>query len=211
MFETIKGIIGDIAAGAIKDQRILLSQEQLIALDLKLREALSENERLSQRLKELERLVAERQRQIDQLNKATQPARDLPEESEKMLVMFANSSRGITSDKVIVHMGFSQAKGDHYFDQLLKRKFVHTSTGQMGVGWFYHATSAGRDYLARRGFYDANNGTGQNAPLHVYELRPHKDHRGLDLISDVLPFGRLWYGEPNAEMTMTAGGSAAPW
>ena len=27
---------------------------------------------------------------------------------------------------------------------------------------------------------------------HVYEVRPHKDHRGVDLISDVLPFGRLW-------------------
>jgi len=25
-----------------------------------------------------------------------------------------------------------------------------------------------------------------------------KDHRGFDLISDVPPFGRLWYGEPNA-------------
>jgi hypothetical protein len=25
-----------------------------------------------------------------------------------------------------------------------------------------------------------------------------KDHRGFDLISDVLPFGRFWYGEPNA-------------
>jgi hypothetical protein len=24
------------------------------------------------------------------------------------------------------------------------------------------------------------------------------NHRGVDLISDVLPFGRLWYGEPNA-------------
>jgi hypothetical protein len=23
-------------------------------------------------------------------------------------------------------------------------------------------------------------------------------NRGVDLISDVLPFGRLWYGEPNA-------------
>ncbi len=33
---------------------------------------------------------------------------------------------------------------------------------------------------------------------HVYEVRPRKDKRGLDLISDVLPFGRLWYGEPNA-------------
>src|SRR5205814_7085837 len=35
-------------------------------------------------------------------------------------------------------------------------------------------------------------------PAHVYEIRPRKDKRGVDLISDVLPFGRLWYGEPNA-------------
>jgi len=33
---------------------------------------------------------------------------------------------------------------------------------------------------------------------HVYEVRPRKDKRGVDLISDALPFGRLWYGEPNA-------------
>src|SRR5260370_20635785 len=32
----------------------------------------------------------------------------------------------------------------------------------------------------------------------VYEVRPRKDDRGVDLISDALPFGRLWYGEPNA-------------
>jgi len=36
-------------------------------------------------------------------------------------------------------------------------------------------------------------------PAHVYEVRTRKDHRGVDLISDALPFGgRLWYGEPNA-------------
>jgi hypothetical protein len=35
-------------------------------------------------------------------------------------------------------------------------------------------------------------------PKDVYEVRPRKDHRGFDLISDALPFGRLWYGEPNA-------------
>ena len=29
------------------------------------------------------------------------------------------------------------------------------------------------------------------------EVRPCKDRRGADLISDALPFGRLWYGEPN--------------
>jgi hypothetical protein len=35
-------------------------------------------------------------------------------------------------------------------------------------------------------------------PTHIYEIRPRKDHRGVNLISDALPFGRLWYGEPNA-------------
>jgi hypothetical protein len=34
--------------------------------------------------------------------------------------------------------------------------------------------------------------------MHVYEVRPGKDHRGVDLISGALPFGRLWYGEPSA-------------
>jgi hypothetical protein len=33
---------------------------------------------------------------------------------------------------------------------------------------------------------------------HVYEIRPRKDHRGVDLISNALPFGRLRYAEPNA-------------
>jgi hypothetical protein len=33
---------------------------------------------------------------------------------------------------------------------------------------------------------------------HVYEVRPRKDKRGFDLISDVIPFGRLWYAGPNA-------------
>src|SRR5215470_743036 len=34
--------------------------------------------------------------------------------------------------------------------------------------------------------------------MHVYEVRPRKDHRDVDLISDALLFGRLCYGEPNA-------------
>jgi len=32
---------------------------------------------------------------------------------------------------------------------------------------------------------------------HVYEVRPRKDKRGVDLISDALPFGRLWYDTPD--------------
>jgi hypothetical protein len=35
-------------------------------------------------------------------------------------------------------------------------------------------------------------------PTHVYEVRPSKDHRGANLISDALLFGRLWYAEGNA-------------
>jgi hypothetical protein len=35
-------------------------------------------------------------------------------------------------------------------------------------------------------------------PLHIYEVRPRKDKRGVNLISDALPFSRLWYGEPDA-------------
>ena len=35
---------------------------------------------------------------------------------------------------------------------------------------------------------------------------PVADKRGVDLISDELPFGRLWYGEPNA--VSNAGGDA---
>jgi hypothetical protein len=28
---------------------------------------------------------------------------------------------------------------------------------------------------------------------HVYEVRPRKDKRSINLISDALPVGRLWY------------------
>jgi hypothetical protein len=29
-----------------------------------------------------------------------------------------------------------------------------------------------------------------------YEVRPRRDKRGVDLISDALPFGNLWYSGP---------------
>jgi hypothetical protein len=34
--------------------------------------------------------------------------------------------------------------------------------------------------------------------IHLYQVRPRKDKRGVDPISDALPFGRLCYAEPNA-------------
>jgi hypothetical protein len=42
---------------------------------------------------------------------------------------------------------------------------------------------------------------------HVYEVRPRNDHRGVDLISDALPFGRLWYAGPDATRSHSKDGS----
>ena len=33
--------------------------------------------------------------------------------------------------------------------------------------------------------------------MHFYEVRPRSDKRGVDLISEVLPLGRLWYDTPD--------------
>src|SRR5262245_28223977 len=38
---------------------------------------------------------------------------------------------------------------------------------------------------------------------HIYEIRPRMDQRCVDLISDALPFGRLWCGDPNAVSNAT--------
>ena len=34
--------------------------------------------------------------------------------------------------------------------------------------------------------------------VEAYEVGQRSDKRGVNLISDALPFGRLWYGQPNA-------------
>jgi hypothetical protein len=49
------------------------------------------------------------------------------------------------------------------------------------------------------------------ATAHVYEVRPRRDRRDFDLISDALPFGRLWYGEPDAvRNAINYGGAFGP-
>ena len=45
----------------------------------------------------------------------------------------------------------------------------------------------------------AENARSPNKTVPVYEIRPRSDKRGVDLISEALSFGRLWYGERNAE------------
>ena len=38
---------------------------------------------------------------------------------------------------------------------------------------------------------NGDDGLEVTTAIHSYEGRPSKDHRGFDLISDALPFGRL--------------------
>jgi hypothetical protein len=38
----------------------------------------------------------------------------------------------------------------------------------------------------------------ESMPVHRYEVRPRPDRRAFDLISDQVPFGRLWYTEADA-------------
>jgi hypothetical protein len=47
-------------------------------------------------------------------------------------------------------------------------------------------------------FHTVGRDSSRRMSAHAYEVRPRKDHRGVRLISDALPFGALWYGEPNA-------------
>jgi hypothetical protein len=35
-------------------------------------------------------------------------------------------------------------------------------------------------------------------PTHIYEIRPRADKRGVDLISDAIPYSPLWYRGSNA-------------
>ena len=39
--------------------------------------------------------------------------------------------------------------------------------------------------------------------MHLYEVRPRKDRRGVDLITDALPFDRLWSEDASAAVDYT--------
>ncbi len=157
MFDTIRGIIGDIAAGAIKDQRILLSQDQLSALDLKLSEALSELGTLRQRVTELTELVGDRDAKIQQLEgaqKQQDQKRDTQAEQRVLVVLMdgTTSEHGLTLEQIMQQTGFSEQvthlhlarlKGDNL---ILPRSFL---TGSRPQEW--HLTKQGREYLDAHG------------------------------------------------------------
>jgi hypothetical protein len=40
--------------------------------------------------------------------------------------------------------------------------------------------------------------------MHLYEICPRKNHRGVDLISDALPFGGLWWVAVKRRLVLAA-------
>ena len=148
MFDTIKGIIGDIAAGAIKDQRIALSQEELTALDTKLRDALSENARLSQRVMELEKLVADRDATIEGL----QLSANLDPFAFDILKFFFDQSRDLSAEDAAAQFSLPIGVAQFHTDSLLERRFIQqtiigvsTEFGEQPA--MFAITSAGRKYV----------------------------------------------------------------
>jgi hypothetical protein len=60
-------------------------------------------------------------------------------------------------------------------------------------------------------FPTLRNRQAENAVQHLYEVRPRKEKSAASiLISDALPFGGLWYAEPNA-ISNAVGGEFKEW
>ena len=153
MFETIKGIIGDIAAGAIKDQRIALSQEQLTVLDAKLHDALSECDVLRQRVSELEQLSADREAQLQQLTEAQQRHDDRPEAEQRILLLLmagSDGNRGQTIQQIAQQFQVGeQVVRLHLVD--LKQADLIWPQNFLNRESEWHLSHEGRRYLAARG------------------------------------------------------------
>jgi hypothetical protein len=159
MFDTIKGIIGDIAAGAIKDQRIALSREQLSALDLKLRDALhgsdalrAENTRLSQRLVELEQLIADRDAKIQQLTVASQQQKrsaDRAEIEQQILLFLAQHAHSIDRS-ISEHLGVGTEKVLFHLQELERDGLIFGAHFYGGKPSQWSIDQEGRRYLNER-------------------------------------------------------------
>ncbi len=148
MFETIKGIVGDIAAGTIKDQRIALSQEQLTALDLKLRDALSESAILRKRVSELEKLVKDRDAKIAQL----QPSANLDGKALEVLKFFFDQSRDLSTEEAAMRFQLPTGEAEFHTDSLLERGFIRQTVFGITTAFgsqlpMFAITPEGRKYV----------------------------------------------------------------
>jgi hypothetical protein len=84
-------------------------------------------------------------------------------------------------------------------------KFDHLGVGSIRSHYCFADCAAEPDQVKQSASLGGlgGRGTQESGPLepkffdmaatHLYEIRPRKDRRGVDLICDALPFGALWY------------------
>jgi hypothetical protein len=79
------------------------------------------------------------------------PPEVLDKTAEMILVIIADTPGKFEQSQIIRQLRLEPAKGDYYFDQLEKQKFIHPVHARMGGSWIYEALPAGREYLVKHG------------------------------------------------------------
>lgn len=144
MFDSIKNIIGDIASGAIKDQRIALSQEQLTALDSEAKVLASELSEAQRKVSALEQENANLKTQLQRL----QPAGALLKETADVLQFFFDQGHDLSIEQIAQRFRFKMSVAEYYFDDLMKRRFVRqTRVGSDNSSGAFGLTHEGREYV----------------------------------------------------------------
>jgi DNA-binding MarR family transcriptional regulator len=152
MFDSIKGIIGDLASGTVKDQRIALSQEQLTALDAKLKVLASELSEARSRISGLERENADLNQQLQH----TKPVRKLSKKEQSILLILAREGAGLTVEEVAHSIGEISSVAHHHCDELQSLGFIEQVRFRgehrriEGPDWGFALTKKGRKWIAEQ-------------------------------------------------------------
>jgi hypothetical protein len=82
----------------------------------------------------------------------------------------------------------------------LVRQHAGANAVSNAIGYPLHRSRSHDAVIAFMMSIKSNQSLAGISSQHVYEVRPRKDRRGLDLTSDQLPLGLLWFGGPDAFM-----------
>lgn len=149
--DTVKDVVRIATTAGLAKDVIDLLQVKTVLLTEQVATLEKDNAALTQEntalLRENRNLKLENENLKSQLQNERPKADELDELAVKMLVAIANAD-SITDNELFRHFRLQKAKGEYLLDQLERRKFVDSAGGN-DRGWFYYATSGGREYLAR--------------------------------------------------------------
>jgi predicted transcriptional regulator len=127
MLDGTRNLLGDIASGKIKDERILLLADELRANDRKLSEATSEKEVLQAENAKLESQIIELESTITNLQERLRNAHlttdELDPKANEILKIFFEATQPITAERIAQSVGLSVNEAKYHMDELGKRKF----------------------------------------------------------------------------------------